>query len=654
MPIRPPYLENGTSEAQIASIISGMEIPISSVKGAVTSVNGLHGDVKITPAMVDAQPKSALLSEISAMSTSTDSGMLGYSSGHLHMSPVSEFLRSLFLSPNDINFRGRLGLGSASVLDVNVPHGIPQLDDDGKIPQSLLSLSLSPVAKTGSYNDLTDKPTMVGQVNADWNATEGSAAILNKPTIPSVNYPVTSINQKKGDVVLSASDVGAATATHGHAIADVSGLQEELNAKRGNTPIQYSELQGAPSIPKDTADLTNTAGFITAAAIPAPLVRSVNSNSGDVVLSAADVGAAPANHNHAISGVTGLQTALDAKLSRSESIPYSQVTGTPAIPAGQVQSDWAQSVTTSLDFIKNKPVLFDGTWSSLTGKPTFSSVATTGSYADLLNKPVLFSGSYADLSNKPVIPAAQIQSDWNQTNTSAVDFIKNKPTIPQVVYPVVSVNGKTGAVVLSASDVSAAPVTHVHSIADITGLSDILASKITTGSAIAYSTLTGTPTIPTNTSQLVNGAGFVTSSQAATAAPVQSVNGKTGAVVLSAGDVGAATAASGTKYVRTAGTVASGVKVKYYNVTSDANGAWSVALGTDFTEVLDVQAQAVSTAGITGVRQSTVNAFTSTSTTITGMTWGNTVLVTILLSGTNSLSLTPNTQVRVRVEGVGP
>ena len=33
------------------------------------------------------------------------------------------------------------------------------------------------------------------------------------------------------------------------------------------------------------------------------------------------------------------------------------------------------------------------------------------------------------IKNKPTIPAAQIQSDWNQTNTEAKDFIKNKPTV---------------------------------------------------------------------------------------------------------------------------------------------------------------------------------------------------------------------------------
>ena len=37
------------------------------------------------------------------------------------------------------------------------------------------------------------------------------------------------------------------------------------------------------------------------------------------------------------------------------------------------------------------------------------------------------------IKNKPEIPAAQVQADWNQTNTEAKDFIKNKPEIPAAV-----------------------------------------------------------------------------------------------------------------------------------------------------------------------------------------------------------------------------
>ena len=77
----------------------------------------------------------------------------------------------------------------------------------------------------------------------------------------------------------------------------------------------------------------------------------------------------------------------------------------------QTQADWAQTDSSSDDYIKNKPTLFSGSYNDLTGKPT------------------LFSGSYDDLSDKPAIPAAQIQADWNQSDSTALDFIKNKPQI---------------------------------------------------------------------------------------------------------------------------------------------------------------------------------------------------------------------------------
>lgn len=61
----------------------------------------------------------------------------------------------------------------------------------------------------------------------------------------------------------------------------------------------------------------------------------------------------------------------------------------------------------------------------LTQHQDISGKANTEDLAD-----VAFSGSYDDLEDKPTIPAAQVQSDWSQSDTSAKDYIKNKPTIP--------------------------------------------------------------------------------------------------------------------------------------------------------------------------------------------------------------------------------
>lgn len=56
---------------------------------------------------------------------------------------------------------------------------------------------------------------------------------------------------------------------------------------------------------------------------------------------------------------------------------------------------------------------------------------------------VATSGSYNDLLNKPTIPAAQVQSDWNEADNTKVDYIKNKPTIPDVSGKADKVNGAT-------------------------------------------------------------------------------------------------------------------------------------------------------------------------------------------------------------------
>lgn len=311
----------------------------------------------------------------------------------------------------------------------------------------------------------------------------------------------------------------------------------------------------------------------------------------------------------------------------------------------QVASDWNSA--SGVSQILNKPVLF------------------SGSYSDLTGKPLLFDGKYTSLSNVPTtfnptphthtigdVTGLQFALDSKLNSGASIPYsqITGTPTIPVVNYPVKSVNSKTGDVVLTAADVGA----------------------IATGSSIAYSSLTGTPTAITKTSQITNDSGFITSVNY----PVASVNGKTGAVVLAASDVGAAAtshthaitdvtglqaaidlkanATSLPNYRRSDNSAVSGpIKVKYYTATSDATSVWTVALGTDFTEVLDVQVTATSIANtVAGVRQASLNAFTSTSTSLSGITTGNTVLTTVLISaGANTLSLIPNTAVRVTVTG---
>ena len=157
-------------------------------------------------------------------------------------------------------------------------------------------------------------------------------------------------------------------------------------------------------------------------------------------------------------------------------------------------------------------------------------------------------------------PIASVSKSGNTTTITITD--KNGTTTATVndgVGDVASVNGKTGAVVLNADDVGALPddteiptvPTNVSAFTNDAGYltsytetdptvpSWAKAQNKPTYTASEVGALPDTTTIPTTTSELTNDSGYVNASEAANAAPVQSVNGQTGTVVLDASDVGA-------------------------------------------------------------------------------------------------------------------
>lgn len=97
-----------------------------------------------------------------------------------------------------------------------------------------------------------------------------------------------------------------------------------------------------------------------------------------------------------------------------------------------------------------------------------------------------------------------------------------------------SVNGQTGVVVLDAADVGALPGSTVipDSTSDLVNDSGFITSAQAPVQSVNGQTGAVSLTIPDSTSDLVNDSGFVNAADAAAAAPVQSVNGQTGAVAL--------------------------------------------------------------------------------------------------------------------------
>lgn len=83
--------------------------------------------------------------------------------------------------------------------------------------------------------------------------------------------------------------------------------------------------------------------------------------------------------------------------------------------AGYITSSALSGYATE-SWVGQQGYLTSVSWNDVSGKPTFATVATSGDYDDLLNK--------------PTIPAAQVQTDWNATTGMGV--LLNKPSLATV------------------------------------------------------------------------------------------------------------------------------------------------------------------------------------------------------------------------------
>lgn len=179
------------------------------------------------------------------------------------------------------------------------------------------------------------------------------------------------------------------------------------------------------------------------------------------------------------------------------------------------------------------PVTSGGVYEALQGKQdTISDLDTIRSGAALGATAVQHEvdptvPAWAKASSKPTYTASEVGAlpDSTAIPSKTSDLTNDSGFITQASIPVQSVNGQTGAVVLDADDVGALPdttaiPTKTSDLQNDSGfITGITSANVTT--ALGY-----TPYNATNPS------GYVNSTQAANSAPVQSVNGQTGAVSL--------------------------------------------------------------------------------------------------------------------------
>lgn len=338
------------------------------------------------------------------------------------------------------------------------------------------------------------------QVNADWTAVSGKAEILNKPqeheliagagisiAASGENYVISAVvtgspvltgyvtevelETVSGNIVNLIPDVSNFATNEdlqivSAAIPDISGLatKQEVSSASGTLDSKIDTVSA--SIP-DISNLATknevqaVANYVQVVSAAIPDVSSyatrteVNSVSGVLEGQIQTVSAAiPDVSNFATeTQVIAVSGTLQTEVMAISGIVSTLPTAVPGIVAGSgidvtaSGNDYIISctvtggggetynagdyigITDNTISVTGITDLVAGNAITITASGNSAIISSTGEAQVQSDWNVTDSSSKAYIKNKPTIPAAQVQSNWNETNTSSKAYIQNKPTI---------------------------------------------------------------------------------------------------------------------------------------------------------------------------------------------------------------------------------
>ena len=250
-------------------------------------------------------------------------------------------------------------------------------------------------------------------VQSDWNQNDNTQDdyIKNKPdlSVYATKTEVAADLAGKQDVLTAGSNISIVN----NVISATAAPQEQADwAQTDNTQVDY--IKNKPQNLVQDADYTHTDNNFTDAdktkltGIESGAEANVQSDWAQTDTSADDFIKNKPASKPLVAGTN---------ISITESA--SQVT-ISASAAPQEQADWNESDSSAVDYIKNKPDLSvyatkSEVTSGLAGK---QDTLTAGSNISIVGNTI------------SATAAPQEQADWNESDSSAVDYIKNKPDIP--------------------------------------------------------------------------------------------------------------------------------------------------------------------------------------------------------------------------------
>ena len=318
-------------------------------------------------------------------------------------------------------------------------------------------------------------------VNADMGGTVSPSKIDKIDSTDSV----TSVAGRTGAVTLSTADIsGLATVASTGAYSDLTGTPTLATVA---TTGAYSDLTGTPTLATVAttgaySDLTGTPTLGTAAA------EDVGTSAGNVVQLNGSA-QLPAVDGSLLTNISATVAALDDIGDVSAAAP----SNTNVIKYNSTSGDWESGAVAASEVSGLATVATTGAYSDLTGTPTLATVATTGAYSDLSGTPTLGTAAALDVGTS----ASNVVQLDGSARLPAVDGsqLTNLPSGATTLGALTDVD-VTGAVdtnVLKYDSGTSTWVDGAVAYSEVTG-TPTLATVATTG---AYSDLTGTPTLGT-------------------------------------------------------------------------------------------------------------------------------------------------------------
>ena len=466
-----------------------------------------------------------------------------------------------------------------------IPTKTSQLDNDsGFIDSSALD----------EYAKTADIPTKTSQLTN------------NSGFITANDVPVQSVDGLIGAVVTNA------VKTTPQSLTDIQKAQARTNIGAGTSSFDgnYENLSNKPTVPTQTSQLENNSGFITSADVPTK-VSQLNNDTGFItsndVPEYSVIKATDTTDYAAVYYLTknGVNTGVAINIPKDLFVESGEIVTNPSgQPVGKylklVLQNQAEPIYINVADLVDAYTSGIGISISTNNEISIKIVVGNGLSADTdgikmatvttTTNGAMLSGDKAKLDgiengaqkntvtgikgdNEATYRVGNVNITKANIGLNNVDNVKQYSLSNPPPYPVLSVNNKTGAVVLDASDVGAVSTSDItqtlgtsttkvpseKAVSDAlsgAGAGDMLkaiydpnGSVATAGGIPNYVEANGGKidtikvngatqpitnkevdiTVPTNNNQLANGAGYITASEA----PVTSVNGQTGDVTVS-------------------------------------------------------------------------------------------------------------------------